>query len=216
MDHLLHHLLQTSAEDHPDSVAVVDGSRSCTFGELDARSNRLAHQLVALGVERGDRVGIYLDKSLESIVAMFGILKAGAAYVPFDPAAPVARLALIARDARIGVLVSGPEKAERWPGLARLGAPFRSLIVLDDHDPARQRSLPGIEVVTPAAVAQQPAERPSIRGIGLDLAYVLYTSGSTGEPKGVRLSHLNALTFVEWATELCAIGPDDRLSAMST
>lgn len=214
MDFLLHHLLQTSAAEHPDRVAAVDGSTVMTFAELDMRSNQLANLLIELGVERGDRIGIYLDKSLASIVAIFGILKSGAAYVPFDPLAPVSRLAYMARNACIEVLVSGSEKADAWPDLVVRGASLRALVVLNAHDEARYRdTLPGVPVATSAALAEQPTDPPSVEVIGLDLAYILYTSGSTGEPKGVKLSHLNALTFVEWAAEICAIGPDDRLTS---
>jgi amino acid adenylation domain-containing protein len=214
MDYLLHHLLQTTAEGHPERTAVVDGSRRATFGELEAESNRLAQLLLELGVQRGDRVGIYLDKSLESLVGIYGVLKAGAVYVPFDPHAPIARLAYIARDCDVGVLITGLEKADTWAGLMALGAPMQTLVVPNatDDDPVDGDRL-NARVVTSTALERQTATSPSISTIDLDLAYILYTSGSTGDPKGVKLSHLNALTFVNWATELCAVGQADRLSS---
>ncbi len=214
MDHLLHHLLQHSADRQPEDVAVVDGPRSVTFGELETRSNRLAHLLIESGVERGDRVGLFLDKSLESLVGIFGTLKAGAAYVPLDPQAPAARLAYIVRDCDVNLIVTGIEKAEAWGALAEHGAPMRALVVLNapDDDGLDHEATPA-RIVTAAALQDQPATPPSIDTIDLDLAYVLYTSGSTGDPKGVMLSHLNGLTFVDWATELCGVRRDDRLSS---
>ena len=191
-----------------------DGSRSVTYGQLDTWSNRVAHQLIALGVERGDRVGIYLEKSLESIVAVYGILKAGGVRT-VRSASPDGRLAFIADNAQIRVLVTGWEKSDAWEELVRRGDPLRAAVVLGDA--GRTEDLPDLPdsllIVTPADVAARPSEAPSIRCVDVDLAYILYTSGSTGEPKGVMLTHRNALTFVDWAGDLCSIGPDDRLSS---
>jgi amino acid adenylation domain-containing protein len=214
MDYLLQHLLQTSAERHPERVAVVDGSRSVTFGGLEANSNRLAHLLLELGVQRGDRVGIYLDKSIESLVGIYGVLKAGGIYVPFDPQAPTARLAFIARNCDMRVLITGLEKAHSWADLMMRGAPLRTLVAANaTDDDAVDRDGLDARVVTSTPLESQPVTPPSIPSIDLDLAYILYTSGSTGDPKGVKLSHLNALTFVNWAAELCHVGGEDRLSS---
>ncbi|MGH2726456.1 MAG: AMP-binding protein, partial [Actinomycetota bacterium] len=93
MDFLVHDLLASSARRHPDRVAVEDADRTITYADLAAASNRLATMLIELGVRRGDRVGFYLDKSLESVIGIYGIMATGAAYVPFDPRAPIQRLA---------------------------------------------------------------------------------------------------------------------------
>src|SRR5262245_50214204 len=106
MEHLLHHLIQASAASFPDRVAVEDGDRHVTYADLDVRSNRLANLLRELGVERGDRVGLYLDKSIEAVVGIYGILKCGGVYVPLDPAAPTQRLGYIASDCGLRVLIS--------------------------------------------------------------------------------------------------------------
>src|ERR1700722_10943929 len=112
MRYLVNHLLEASAQRAPDAPAVLDGERTITYGELDARANQLANALLELGVRQGDRVALYLDKSIESLIAVYGALKAGAAYVPLDPAAPPGRLGGIAADAGARVLVTGVEKRD--------------------------------------------------------------------------------------------------------
>jgi amino acid adenylation domain-containing protein len=207
--YLLHHLLERSAVRNPARVAVVDGERRLTYGELDEQSWRLAHLLVDVGVKRGDRIGIYLDKSLEAVVAIYGVLKAGAAYVPFDPRAPVARLAYMARDCGLSVLLSGVDKAESWGGLLSQGAPLETVLALNGEAP----ELAGTRILTASALTDRPGDPLSVRAIDQDLAYVLYTSGSTGEPKGVTISHRSALVFLEWAVDLLSVGSRDRLSS---
>ena len=106
MDELLHRLLSRSARAHPDRIAVEDGPRSMTYADLDARSDQLAGLLRDLNISTGDRVGLFLDKSLEAVVGIYAVLKCGAAYVPLDPRAPAARLAYIAADCDLRVLIS--------------------------------------------------------------------------------------------------------------
>jgi amino acid adenylation domain-containing protein len=212
MDHLLHQLLHRSATSYPDRTAVEDGDRSLTYAELEIRSNQIANLLVDLGVSKGDRVGLYLDKSLESVVGIYGILKCGAAYVPLDPRAPTARLAYIAADCDLRVLVSGAEKAGSWGELLEHGAPLEAIVVANADDLGPETSLTGVKLLTARDVDAQDGTGPVVRITEHDLAYILYTSGSTGNPKGVMLSHLNALAFVRWTVERFEVGPEDRLS----
>jgi amino acid adenylation domain-containing protein len=210
---LVNRLLTAAAERHPDGVAVRDRGRSLTYAELEARANRLAHVLREADVAPGDRVGLYLDKSLQSLVGIYGVLKAGAAYVPFDPQAPTSRLAYIAGNAGIRVLLTGKEKADSWDGLLSGAPDIRTLVVLNAAEGEVEPPQAPVLVLSEAALDAVSDAAPNVAQSPSDLAYILYTSGSTGEPKGVMLSHRNALAFVDWAVEEFSVTSVDRLSS---
>ena len=209
--HLLNHLLEESAQSDPAALAVVDRDRRIDYGELESTANRVAHLLIESGVGPSDRVGLYLDKSLEAVIGIHAIHKAGATYVPLDPKAPPNRLAYIAADCGVRHMVSSVKQASRWQSLVALGAPLESILVLDKGDAPEPP--PGAKVFTTADVATQEPTAPDIARIDQDLAYILYTSGSTGSPKGVMLSHRNALAFVDWTVGELGVTPWDRLSS---
>jgi amino acid adenylation domain-containing protein len=208
---LLHELLAASAEEHPNRTAIVDGARSATYAELEARASRLANLLLDLGVAAGDRVGLYREKRLESLVGIYGALKVGATYVPLDPQAPPARLAYITRDCDSRVILTGEDKAGTWAELVSAGSPLETLVVLGGHDAGPAPA--DVRIVTSNALEGQPETVSPTKVDERDLAYILYTSGSTGYPKGVMLSHRNALAFVDWAVECFDVNPEDRLSS---
>lgn len=189
----LHSLLTASAAHTPDAPAVAGPCGSATYSELDERANVLANILADLGVTRGDRVLIQGAKSVGSIAAMQAVLRLGAAYVPIDPLAPADRVALIAKECRARALCAPHESP------ARAAAPITSDLARVDPD----APLP------PDARLRKPVNAPVHPD---DLAYILFTSGSTGVPKGVCISHRNALAFVEWAAAELDARPDDRFA----
>jgi amino acid adenylation domain-containing protein len=206
----LHDLLARSAARFADRVAVREpGGPAITYAGLDRLSDRVRDRLAALGVGRGDRVGIHLRKSIDTVAALFGVLKCGAAYVPVDPTAPATRNGTIFADCAVKALVV--EASERDPvveEMARLGA--RAAVIA----PAGV----GGGVPLGAALEDLDAEAPAppVAGVASapdDLAYILYTSGSTGRPKGVMLSHRNATSFVAWCCESFAPAESDVFSS---
>ena len=209
----MNRLLSASAQRAPEHVAVRDGARSINYGELDRRSNRLANLLSAGGTAPRDRVALYLDKSIESLVAIYAVLKAGATYVPFDPHAPPARLAYMASDAGTRVVLTSSAKAAQSDDLLVDARGVESLVVLDAEAAAVAQPAHAVRLLGNSDIDAAPDTAPDIAQSPDDLAYILYTSGSTGEPKGVMLSHANALAFVDWAVGEFAVRADDRLSS---
>lgn len=163
-DATVHSLFEAQAARTPQAPAATFAGRTLTYTELDASANRLATSLRAAGVRTETPVGVFVERSLDMIVSVLGILKAGGCYIPLDPAFPPDRLAFMVEDARIPVLVTQTALAGSLP-------PHRARVLCVDRlEPQSSTTEPN--TVTPA-----------------NLAYVLYTSGSTGRPKGVQISH---------------------------
>jgi amino acid adenylation domain-containing protein len=209
---LVHDLLSAAARSGGTSIAVVDGERELSYAELDARSSSLAAALVDRGVEPGDRVGLLLEKSLEAVIAIYGVLKAGAVYVPLDDQAPVHRLAYIARDAGMRCVVSSDARAGVCSEIIAQGAPIETIIGAG-YDAEDDDAGPSVEWLPWSVVDEFDPTAPPIADDPDALAYILYTSGSTGEPKGVMLSHANCRAFVDWAAGEVGVTPEDRLSS---
>jgi clorobiocin biosynthesis protein CloN4 len=164
-----------------------------TYGELDRSADRVAGALAELGVRPGDRVGIWSDKSARTVAAMQGVLRLGAAYVPVDPLSPPSRALKILTDCAARAVVT---TAERAADVKDVGA----CLYVDDEE------WRGVM----ARAVSPPAPEPDVGAD--DLAYILYTSGSTGDPKGVCISHRAALAFVDWAAGELAATPADRFA----
>lgn len=203
---LVHEALSTSAREHAAKVALV-GAPSLSYAALDAATSALARHLRAARTTVGDRVAIWLPKDHPYAVSIFGALKAGCAYVPLDGSQPVARALAILADAEPSVLVTERDRLDR---LAAGGLPSSVReIVLTGEDPLP--SIDGVRVrrfadlLDPSAHADIALPRTTLQ----DLAAILYTSGSTGIPKGVRISHLNLASFITWAHDEMQLGPDD-------
>ena len=183
---LVHELFAAQARRRPEALAVAMGGRWLTYGELEARSNRLAHCLRSLGVGPETLVGICAERTPERVVAVLAVLKAGGAYVSLDPAYPPQRLAFLLADAGVTALLAETRFLDRMPDSA---APMVPL----DQD------LPG------------DGDRPPAAELGPDhLAYVIYTSGSTGRPKGVAVPHRGLLNLVRWHVEAYGVTAEDR------
>jgi amino acid adenylation domain-containing protein len=208
----IHDWLRQSAERRGAHVAMEEGDTDerITYSELDALSDQLRDRLAHWGVTRGDRVGIYLTKSIDAVVAMYGIMKAGAAYVPVDPNAPASRDAYILNDCRVSaVVVERKFVAELNRELQALGAGLPPDLVVDGTGGGR----PLADALANLQSGDSAPKSATVATDLDDLAYILYTSGSTGRPKGVMLTHENGMSFVDWCSETFEPTPDDRFSS---
>jgi amino acid adenylation domain-containing protein len=194
-------LVIRSARRSPAAIAVKAPDGALTYGALDGLANRFARGLSRFGVQRGDRVGIWLEKSTYTVAAIQGILRLGAVYVPLDPLSPSSRISTIVGDCAIRVLITSQNRATGLRTTADL--PLLTYLCLDD--PGAVLNWQSLQ-----ALSDAPCETVSISGD--DIAYILYTSGSTGKPKGVCISNRNALAFVEWAVSELEVVPDDYLA----
>lgn len=205
----LDQLLVRSAQQYPDRIAVeeTDGT-AITYRELNTLSDQLRDSLIQLGVCPGDRVGIYLRKSVDTVVSIFGILKAGAAYVPVDPGAPAARCAYIFGDCTVKVILIENRLVENLSVELENLNHHPTLIVLGGTGGGNY-----LKSALDQPNAAGSAGSASFEFSQDDLAYILYTSGSTGKPKGVMLSHRNALSFIDWCSEVFQPRETDRFSS---
>ncbi|MEU5526232.1 amino acid adenylation domain-containing protein [Micromonospora chersina] len=170
----LHRMVAAQAARTPEAEAVRHGDRVLSYRQLDEAANRLARVLLRRGVAREDRVGVCLPRTPELVVALLAVLKAGAAYVPLDPAYPPARVTFMAADSGVRLVLTRADLAGRFPDTA---------VAVDRLDP--------VEDATDPAAPSNPE----------DLAYVIYTSGSTGRPKGVAIEHRSASVLMHWVRQ---------------
>ena len=189
---LLPQLIALSAQRSPAAVAVSSGGASLPYGELDTAINQFASGLMALGLRRGDRVAIYLEKRFETVIASFGAPAAGAVFVPVNPLLKAEQVAFILQDCNVRVLLTSPDRLPMLKEALSQCTDLRHVVVTDSSS----SPLLSLEVA-PGQVCLQWSEllanqaRPGHRVIDVDMAAILYTSGSTGRPKGVVLSHRN-------------------------
>ncbi|PIG93070.1 amino acid adenylation domain-containing protein [Gloeocapsopsis sp. IPPAS B-1203] len=177
---LIHELVEIQVAKTPDAIAVIFQDQQLTYRELNEKANQLAHYLKSLGVKPDVLVGVCVERSIEMIIALLGILKSGGAYVPLDPAYPKDRLAFTIEDTQIPILLTQQKLARSLP--LHQG---HSLYIDADWE----------------KIAQQSENNPFSGVESHNLAYVIYTSGSTGKPKGVAIEHRNTVAFIDWAQE---------------
>jgi len=199
--------LVASAALHPARVAIENPSGgSITYRELDELSDRVRDRLARMGVRSGDRVGVYMRKSIDGVASFFGIAKRGAAYVPVDPLAPAARNAFILTDCAVAVaIVEKRFEAGLREAITALGGTVPPLVVVEEAGDGS-----GLRA---AVTAEREPVVASIESAPTALAYVLYTSGSTGKPKGVMITNENATSFVQWCTDVFQPTQHDRFSS---
>ncbi|WP_139488457.1 non-ribosomal peptide synthetase [Brevibacillus dissolubilis] len=190
----VHQLFHETQALYADRLAVITGDESLTYAELDRRANQVANYLQKQGVQAGSLVGICAERSLEMIVGLIGILKAGAAYVPLDPAYPQDRLSYMMEDAQVSILLSQQHLIEKLP------AGERTIISLDSDW---------------SLIAQESEQAPQAESTADQLAYVIYTSGSTGTPKGVLTPHRAIIRLIT-ATNYVTITEEDVFLQAST
>lgn len=199
----LHSPISDVAAFQPDASAVIMGSTHLSYGSLDEASSKLANALHRAGCRPGDRVALLLQKSPEAIVAIIGALKAGCAYVPLDPQSPVARLAAVLESSRPSILIGHSATAEAIGELS----PICPVAMMDSASGAT----PGLGHADWFSGSADPVEADG----SSEVAYIMYTSGSTGQPKGVPITHANATHLVDWAVSHYELAPGDRNSGHS-
>ena len=198
--------LEASASRYPERLAAADADGGAlTYQELNERASRIAGFLVEQGVRAGDRVGLVLPKTTDSLTAVFGVMKAGAAYVPVDWSSPAERVRTILTDCQVRALFVDQQRQD-------VADVSDTVILLGENSPGGTAISQAKCVTWETALAHAPCADVAARQSD-DLAYILYTSGSTGIPKGVMLTHLNATSYVDWCSEIFTPTENDRFSS---
>jgi acyl-CoA ligase (AMP-forming) (exosortase A-associated) len=209
MNHLIHDSLFESAARTPAAEALAYGDRRCSYAQLAAQVRAVAALLLRAGLEPGARVAVYMEKRIENVAAMFGAAAAGCVFVPVNPLLKPEQVAYILADCNVRLLVTTAERlAQLAPVLER--CPDLRAVLLADGD----RAAVAAESSVLAWPAEEPAQLAPHRRIDTDVAAILYTSGSTGQPKGVVLSHRNMVAGAQSVASYLDLRADDRLLAV--
>nr|WP_318646575.1 non-ribosomal peptide synthetase [Pseudomonas sp. Pdm06] len=195
----IHQLFEAQVEARPDAIAVAFGDERLSYAELNRQANQMAHHLIGLGIRPDDRVAICVERGADMLIGLLAILKAGAGYVPLDPAFPAERLAYMLADSAPVALLSQGELLDRLPALTV------PVVLLDRAERVR------------CGIAAGRDDNPLVASLGVrHLAYVIYTSGSTGNPKGVMIEHRGLVNYCVDAVRLFGLTPDDTVLQQNT
>lgn len=188
-------LIEDQSVATPERLALTEGEQTLSYGDLNRRANQLAHYLRGHGVRQGTPVGLCLERSIDMVVGLTGILKAGGVYLPMESSNPAERLNFMLQDAQVPILIT------RQHLVARFTLQSTEVICLDTDAPT---------------LATQSTSAPEVTFIGSDLAYIIYTSGSTGQPKGVKISHSGLLNLVRWHHRAFEVTSSDRATQFAS
>ena len=191
----VHQLFEAQAKATPNAVAAVFENDELTYAQLDRRANQLARHLGSLGIKPGDLVGVFLERSLDMIVSLLGVLKAGGAYIPMDPTYPMERVSFVLDDASMPVLLTQQRLTKN------LAATRTRLVCLDTNCDD---------------INQESSDAPDVAISSENLAYVIYTSGSTGKPKGVEIPHRAVVNLLNSMRKKPGLAAQDTLLAVTT
>lgn len=200
LDTCIPQLIADRALETPDALALAAQDQDMSYAELNRRANQLAHYLQTMGVRPNMPVGLYMERSLDMVVGLLGILKAGGAYVPIDPLYPVRRVSFILEDAGVSVLVTHRNLLDTLERGDKSGPYARAICLDGDRE----------------TLDEQSAAEPVSGCTADNLAYVVYTSGSTGQPKGVQVTHRNLLNLIYWHRRAYAVTPHDRATQVAS
>ncbi|WP_296443784.1 acyl-CoA ligase (AMP-forming), exosortase A system-associated [Rhodoferax sp. UBA5149] len=212
---LLPELITLAAQRTPQAIALTSGTSHLSYAELSTSVSQFAAGLLGLGLARGERVAIYLEKRFETVIASFGAPAAGAVFVPVNPLLKPEQVAFILRDCNVRVLVTSPERLALMKEVLAECHDLRHVVVTDAVAPSTPAdfTLPGpLALVSWRDLLNSPA-RPGHRVIDVDMVAILYTSGSTGRPKGVVLSHRNMVAGAKSVASYLENKPEDVLLA---
>ena len=205
---LVNHFLENSAVKHPDKIALITKEGRYSYREVDQMANKIAHALIAEGVEKGDRVAIFLDNSLDAVVSLFGALKTGGIFLMINPTTKTEKLTYILNNCRAAAFIGSQGKLPVISEACNNTPSLRNVFLTGDnrlsHHELHKKSFYLSEILS-----SSNGHQPVLRTIDADLATIIYTSGSTGNPKGVMMAHFNMVSAANSITTYLENVPDD-------
>lgn len=201
----LPHIIQNAARSFPHQEAFRCGKDSISYSEMDKKTDQLASHLISKGVQKGDRIGIYMERCLETALAVYGIMKAGAVYVPLDPSAPHARTVFLLDDCGIKHITTSVKQRRRLKAILETETNLESVIGIDAE--LAVSSVPWHSIFQIDLSTYQP-----VKIIESDLGYIMYTSGSTGAPKGIMHTHHSGLSYAKLSAKVYDLTHTDRIA----